>query len=663
MFLRACFRASPNTCDDSALRCASAFLPNPTQPCATAAASTVTTEPQHPYVHPDVNSIRTTTGSCSGSNLHKPICDHLVAHNNMGSFLTHSTPLRVATVTCSPLNRQSQTSSSCPPRPGCHPTLSQSQSLSKVPTTWPSPPSCPVAHTPSLQFLSAMQPHPPHKAHPPSSPTSYHSATTCQHHAMLSDDPGNPQSAPTSSLTSGSLIRLDPLSPRADIQAAIGSKEVSKVASDSCGLLRGGHCPSGPHPTADFPAACSASGGPGHAANTLVQPEAGIEALAEVDVRPEAGAGAGASTVQLVYGEAASEKDKELHRRPALAVADQVPGTAPQPSPPGPKTYLTPLPAAGLDAAPAELPPKALLDPSAASEGVSARAGLLLAALHSLVPREPSGRLPRGVSQRKSLELGGGAGSSQASPTPPARRAVAGRGLQSHGSSGHNNSGISPCEARRTSTLRRTVVSGTCNAQQQSEHVLLLACGRDDGSRDDWIPLSASGAAAGASASPAAVLRLKGARVCGAWGLWGLRGAIAGHHIRPCTGWSRCWLQDGRSRRRSTCPAGGFQPAGLVGCSRSSSSSHGYWPCTAELTQVVRCSSISTTLPRSWSVPLGLHTTLQQARSTASAPHPPPVPMLVAPKKTTSCLARPWRSMDTSTMSFSNYSHAHKAHT
>ncbi|GFH30759.1 hypothetical protein HaLaN_29677 [Haematococcus lacustris] len=40
-----------------------------------------------------------------------------------------------------------------------------------------------------------------------------------------------------------------------------------------------------------------------------------------------------------------------------------------------------------------------------------------------------------------------------------------------------------------------------------------LACGRDDGSRDNWIPLfldltTAFGAAAGASALPAALLRL-----------------------------------------------------------------------------------------------------------------------------------------------------------
>ncbi|KAJ9523773.1 hypothetical protein QJQ45_019962, partial [Haematococcus lacustris] len=70
------------------------------------------------------------------------------------------------------------------------------------------------------------------------------------------------------------------------------------------------------------------------------------------------------------------------------------------------------------------------------------------------------------------------------------------------------------------------------------------------------------------------------------------------------------------------CPVGGFQPARLVGSSWFSCSSQGCWPFTAELTRVVRCSSTSTTLPSSWSAPLGLHTTLQQARNTASAPHP-----------------------------------------
>ncbi|GFH29152.1 hypothetical protein HaLaN_27765, partial [Haematococcus lacustris] len=91
-------------------------------------------------------------------------------------------------------------------------------------------------------------------------------------------------------------------------------------------------------------------------------------------------------------------------------------------------------------------------------------------------------------------------------------------------------------------------------------------------------------------------------------------------------------------------------PARLVGCSWSSSSSQGCLPFTAELTRVVRCLSTSTTLPGSWSMPLGLHSTFQQARNTASAPQPPLVPMLAAPKNSTSCLARPWRSMDSSAM-------------
>ncbi|GFH14220.1 hypothetical protein HaLaN_10236 [Haematococcus lacustris] len=131
----------------------------------------------------------------------------------------------------------------------------------------------------------------------------------------------------------------------------------------------------------------------------------------------------------------------------------------------------------------------------------------------------------------------------------------------------------------------------------------------------------------------------------------------------PRTGWPRSWLQAGRTRRCSTCPAGGFQPAGLVALRLFSCLSQGCWPFTAELTRLVRCSSTSTTLPRSWSVPLGLHTTLRQARNTASAPHPPAVPMVAAPKNTTSCLARQWRFKDNCAISLSNCSHAHKAHT
>ncbi|KAJ9518683.1 hypothetical protein QJQ45_018731, partial [Haematococcus lacustris] len=141
----------------------------------------------------------------------------------------------------------------------------------------------------------------------------------------------------------------------------------------------------------------------------------------------------------------------------------------------------------------------------------------------------------------------------------------------------------------------------------------------------------------------------------------GLRGTLQGHYIMPRTGWSRCWLQAGRTMRWCTCPAGGFESAGLVALRLLSRLSQGCWPFTAELTRLVRCSSTSTTLPLSWSVPLGLHTTLQQARSTAPAPQPPLVPMPASPKYTTSCLARPWRSMDTSAMSSSNCSHAHKA--
>ncbi|KAJ9533268.1 hypothetical protein QJQ45_018395, partial [Haematococcus lacustris] len=118
----------------------------------------------------------------------------------------------------------------------------------------------------------------------------------------------------------------------------------------------------------------------------------------------------------------------------------------------------------------------------------------------------------------------------------------------------------------------------------------------------------------------------------------------------------------GRTRRCSTCPAGGFQSTGLVALRLTRCLSQGCWPFTAELTRLVRCSTTSTTLPRHWSVPLGLHTTLQQARNTASAPHPPLLPMPAAPKNTTSCLARPCRLMDTAAMSSSSCSHAHKAH-
>ncbi|KAJ9516644.1 hypothetical protein QJQ45_015186, partial [Haematococcus lacustris] len=176
------------------------------------------------------------------------------------------------------------------------------------------------------------------------------------------------------------------------------------------------------------------------------------------------------------------------------------------------------------------------------------------------------------------------------------------------------------------------------NAALQSRSSHLPGCGAGLAlAALPWaLPLPLVGSAAG-------LLRLAGGGVLGpgseaagcvaAWllrGAWGgLRGATTGHHIMPRTGRSRCWLQAGRSRRGSTCPAGGFQPAGLVALSVFSSSSQGCLPFTAELTRLVRCSSTSTTLPRSWSVPLGLHTTLRQARSTASAPQPPPVPMVV----------------------------------
>ncbi|KAJ9529772.1 hypothetical protein QJQ45_014550, partial [Haematococcus lacustris] len=209
------------------------------------------------------------------------------------------------------------------------------------------------------------------------------------------------------------------------------------------------------------------------------------------------------------------------------------------------------------------------------------------------------------------------------------------------------------------------------NAALQSLSSHLPGC--DAGLALAALPLPLVGSDAGSAL--VRLLRLAGRGVLGpgseaagceaAWLLrgacGGLRGATTGHHIRPLTGWSRCWLQAGRTRRWCTCPAGGFQSAGLVALRLFSCLSQGCWPFTAELTRVVRCSYTSTILPHRWSVPLGLHTTLQQARSTASAPHPPPMP--AAPKNITSCLAPPWRFMDNSAMSSSSCSHAHKAHT
>ncbi|KAL6750711.1 hypothetical protein V8C86DRAFT_2800359, partial [Haematococcus lacustris] len=199
------------------------------------------------------------------------------------------------------------------------------------------------------------------------------------------------------------------------------------------------------------------------------------------------------------------------------------------------------------------------------------------------------------------------------------------------------------------------------NAALQSLSSHLPGCGAGFALAALPLPLPLVGSAAG-------LLRLAGGGVLGPGfeaagcvgarllrgACGGLRGATTGHHTRPRTGWPRSWLQAGRTRRCFTCPAGGFQPAGLVALSVFSSTSQGCWPFTAELTRLVRCSSTSTTLPRSWSGPLGLHTTLRQARNTASAPHPPPVPMVAAPKNTTSCLAHPWRFMDNSAMSSSN---------
>ncbi|KAJ9532988.1 hypothetical protein QJQ45_018070, partial [Haematococcus lacustris] len=63
--------------------------------------------------------------------------------------------------------------------------------------------------------------------------------------------------------------------------------------------------------------------------------------------------------------------------------------------------------------------------------------------------------------------------------------------------------------------------------------------------------------------------------------------------LPACCAWleGECWalalrlLAAGRTRRGSTCPAGGFQPAGLVALSLFSCLSQGCWPFTAELTR------------------------------------------------------------------------------
>ncbi|GFH08595.1 hypothetical protein HaLaN_03580 [Haematococcus lacustris] len=78
------------------------------------------------------------------------------------------------------------------------------------------------------------------------------------------------------------------------------------------------------------------------------------------------------------------------------------------------------------------------------------------------------------------------------------------------------------------------------------------------------LPWALVGSAAGSAL--VRLLRLAGRGVLGpgseaagceaSWLLRGacgsLRGATIGHHIMPRTGWSRCWLQAGRTRRCST---------------------------------------------------------------------------------------------------------------
>ncbi|GFH09083.1 hypothetical protein HaLaN_04162 [Haematococcus lacustris] len=117
-------------------------------------------------------------------------------------------------------------------------------------------------------------------------------------------------------------------------------------------------------------------------------------------------------------------------------------------------------------------------------------------------------------------------------------------------------------------------------AALQSLSTHLPACGAGLALAAWALPLPLVGWVCSAASGSALVrlLRLAGRGVLGpgseaaaylaAWLLrgacGGLRGATTGHHIMPRTGWSRCWLQAGRSRRGSTCPAGGFQPAGLA---------------------------------------------------------------------------------------------------
>ncbi|KAJ9520157.1 hypothetical protein QJQ45_030077 [Haematococcus lacustris] len=141
-----------------------------------------------------------------------------------------------------------------------------------------------------------------------------------------------------------------------------------------------------------------------------------------------------------------------------------------------------------------------------------------------------------------------------------------------------------------------------------------------------------------------------------------VRGATTGLRIRPCTRLVTQLAAGWAQQAVVQLPCWGFQSVGLVALRLFSWLSQGCWPYTGELTRLMQCSSTRTTLPRRWSVPLGLHTTFQQACSAASAPQPPRVPMPAAPKSTTSCLARLWRFMDTSAISSTSCIYAHKAY-
>ncbi|KAJ9529778.1 hypothetical protein QJQ45_014541 [Haematococcus lacustris] len=150
--------------------------------------------------------------------------------------------------------------------------------------------------------------------------------------------------------------------------------------------------------------------------------------------------------------------------------------------------------------------------------------------------------------------------------------------------------GSFPCSGHQHSSSGRHLLSSMrCmfNAALQSLSSHLPGCGASLALAA--LPLPLLGSAAGSALMR--LLRLAGRGVLGpgseaasceaSWLLRGacrgLRGATTGHYIRPLTGRSRCWLQAGRTRRRCTCPAGGFQSAGLVALRLFSCLSLGCW--------------------------------------------------------------------------------------